>query len=112
MNKRILMACIALPVFFGATVVQAEDEEVRNILIEDHYFTPEVIKVPANKRIKLRVSNRDAAPEEFESKVLKIEKIIAPRGTAEFIIGPLAPGKYSFMGEFHAKTAQGTVVAE
>ena len=25
---------------------------------------------------------------------------------------PLAPGKYPFMGEYHAATAQGVVVAE
>lgn len=112
MNKRILMACIALPFLTGAAAVQAEDEEVRSILIEDHYFTPEVVKVPAHKRIKLRVANRDAGPEEFDSKALKVEKIIPPRATVEILIGPLAPGKYSFMGEFHASTARGEVVAE
>jgi hypothetical protein len=27
-------------------------------------------------------------------------------------IGPLDPGRYEFMGEFHADTAKGVVVAE
>jgi hypothetical protein len=116
MNKRFLTGRLAASVFTGAlacaSAAQAADEEVRSILIEDHYFTPEVVKVPANKRIKLRVVNRDAGAEEFESKMLKVEKIIPPRGTAVIFIGPLAPGKYPFYGEFHQSTAQGAVVAE
>jgi hypothetical protein len=116
MSERFLKSCIAASVFTAvmacASVVQAADEVGRNILIEGHYFTPEVVKVPANKRIKLRVVNRDAGPEEFDSKALKVEKIIPPHGTAEIFIGPLAPGKYPFMGEFHSGTAHGEVIAE
>jgi hypothetical protein len=116
MNERFLKRCSAVSAFAVAmtcaSVAQAANEAVRSILIENHYFTPEVVKVPANKRIKLRVVNRDAGPEEFDSKALKVEKVISPRGKAEIFIGPLAPGKYPFMGEFHSSTAHGEVVAE
>jgi hypothetical protein len=27
-------------------------------------------------------------------------------------IGPLAPGRYEFIGEFHADTAKGVIIAE
>jgi hypothetical protein len=27
-------------------------------------------------------------------------------------VGPLKPGRYSFMGEFNAKTAQGLIIAK
>ena len=36
-------------------------------------------KVPANKRIQLTVVNDDPTPEEFESKEMKVEKVIPGR---------------------------------
>jgi hypothetical protein len=38
--------------------------------------------------------------------------VIPGKSKATIFIGPLAPGRYPFMGEFTAATAQGTVVAE
>jgi hypothetical protein len=62
--------------------------------------------------VKLLVENQDATPEEFESHSLNREKIIAARGKATIYIGPLAPGRYTFEGEFNAQTAQGVIIAQ
>ena len=43
---------------------------------------------------------------------LKIEKVVPGRAKGNIRVRALAPGKYPFMGEFHAATAQGMVVAE
>jgi hypothetical protein len=43
---------------------------------------------------------------------LKVEKIIPGKSKGLVRIGPLDPGRYEFMGEFHADTAKGVVVAE
>ena len=75
-------------------------------------FTPSEVKVPAGTKVKLVVDNQDATAEEFESKDLKREKVIPPRSKGTFVIGPLKPGRYKFVGEFHEKTAQGVVIAE
>jgi hypothetical protein len=82
------------------------------LTIKDHKFTPEELKVPANKRIVITVVNDDATAEEFESSVLKVEKVIAGNSRGTVRIGPLAPGRYPFVGEFHESTAKGVVIAE
>jgi hypothetical protein len=51
--------------------------------------------------------NRDAASEEFDSTDLRVEQDVTPNGRTSFIVGPLKPGAYSFMGELHADTASG-----
>ena len=82
------------------------------LVIRDHRFEPAEIRVPAGQKIKLVVHNQDATPEEFESHELNREKVIAPGARATLFIGPLSPGRYPFVGEFHQKTARGFVVAE
>ena len=68
--------------------------------------------MPANKRIQLTVVNDDPTPEEFESKEMKVEKVIPGKSKGVVRIGPLEPGRYPFFGEFHEATAKGTVIAE
>ena len=82
------------------------------ITIKDHRFTPDEVKIPANTRVEITVINDDATPEEFESKPMKIEKIIAGKSKGVVRIGPLKPGRYPFVGDFHQATAKGVVVAE
>lgn len=82
------------------------------ITIKNHRFEPSVVTVPAGQRIRLVVKNRDATPEEFESHALKREKVIPGRSQGVILIGPLKPGSYPFVGEFHEKTAKGRIVAK
>jgi plastocyanin len=83
-----------------------------NLAIRDHKFEPEEIRVPAGKRVSIYVSNEDATPEEFDSSALKVEKVVPGKSKGLVRIGPLAPGRYEFIGEFHAETAKGVVIAE
>lgn len=85
---------------------------VIHINIEQHLFEPSEITIPANTKVKLRVHNLDASPEEFESWELNREKVIMGNSTATIFIGPLSPGIYPFFGEFNPKTAQGKVIVE
>jgi plastocyanin len=94
---------------FGIAPAGAQE---MSITIKNHKFEPAELKVPANKRITLTVINNDATPEEFESKKLKVEKVIPGKSKAVVRFGPLAPGRYEFVGEFHEDTAKGVVVAE
>jgi plastocyanin len=90
---------------------QAADNEF-TLVIQDHKFEPKEIVVPTGKKVKLIIENRDASPEEFESRALNREKIIAGKSKATIFIGPLKAGQYPFVGEFNEKTAQGVVVAQ
>jgi len=83
-----------------------------NLVIRNHKFEPAEIRVPARKRVSISVSNEDLTPEEFDSSALKVEKVIAGKSKALVRIGPLEAGRYEFIGEFHAETAKGVVIAE
>jgi hypothetical protein len=98
-------------IFFLAETAFASPAEFR-LIIQDHLFIPDVIRVPANQKIPLRIVNRDTTSEEFESYGLNREKIISGQSEAIIFIGPLAPGEYSFFGEFNPATAQGKIIAE
>jgi plastocyanin len=93
-----------------ATAALAADEYA--LTIQNHRFQPAELVVPAGKKIKLSVENRDATPEEFESHDLNREKIIAGKSTITIYVGPLTPGRYRFFGEYNEKTAQGVIVAQ
>ena len=81
------------------------------LTLKDHHFTPSTLTVPAGARVRVTLINRDPATEEFDSHDLRVEQLVTPMGKVSFDIGPLRPGQYSFMGEFHAGTAQGKFVA-
>jgi hypothetical protein len=83
-----------------------------NLEIKNHLFYPAEVEVPANKKIKLLISNLDPTPEEFESYKLNREKVILGNSKSVIFIGPLAPGRYPFFGEFNMSTALGTVIVK
>ncbi len=80
--------------------------------IEQNRFQPEEIRVKAGQAFVLVITNKDKGPEEFESKDLRIEKIIPAGKTVRLRMPALKAGSYSFVGEYHEKTAKGRFVAE
>ena len=102
---------LATAAMFYITTATAADSEYA-LTIQDHHFQPVELVIPAGKKIRLMVENRDATPEEFESHDLNREKIIAGKSTATIYIGPLTPGRYRFFGEYNEDTAQGVIVAQ
>jgi len=106
-----MRSLVAALLFAVASVAWAEDPTFE-ITIKDHKFTPSEISVPAGAKIKLVVKNEDATPEEFESKKLNREKVIAGKSQATIFVGQLKPGEYPFVGEYNEKTAIGKIVAK
>jgi len=110
------MSRIAILFVFAALLTLphagARADDAITVTIKDHVFSPSEIKVPANKRITITVVNDDATPEEFESHPMKVEKVVPGKSKGTVRIGPLKPGTYPFIGEFHESTAKGTVTAE
>ena len=83
----------------------------QRLVLKDHRFTPSTLIVPARQKIQVLLLNQDGATEEFDSRDLNVEELVTPNGQVTLSIGPLKPGAYAFMGEFHPDTAQGHVVA-
>jgi hypothetical protein len=109
MRRALILISVAAFLAMGAAPARADDYV---LTIKDHRFTPTEIKIPANKRVQITVVNDDATPEEFESKEMKVEKVIPGKSKGLVRVGPLKPGRYPFFGEFHEATAKGTLIAE
>mgnify|MGYP003590263511 CR=1 FL=1 len=68
---------VALAVALGVTAAAwAEDAPELAIVIEKNRFQPTEVRVKAGAPFVLAITNKDGAPEEFESKELRIEKIV------------------------------------
>jgi plastocyanin len=102
----------AAAVCAAAVSAHAADSAELALTIKDHTFDPSQLKVAAGTPIKLTVKNLDATAEEFESKPLQVEKVIAGKASAIIRLKPLAKGSYAFVGEFHEETAKGVLIAE
>lgn len=83
-----------------------------SVTIKDHRFSPSEVRAPANTPVTITVRNLDATPEEFESKHLRVEKVIGAGATVSLRVRPLEPGRYRFFGDYHEDTAEGYLVVE
>jgi hypothetical protein len=107
MFRLLLCLCLGL---LSSLAAAADPDYV--LIIRDHRFEPAEIRIPAGKKIKLLVDNQDATAEEFESHELNREKVIPGKSKLPVFIGPLAPGRYPFYGDFNQHTAKGAIIAE
>jgi plastocyanin len=110
MRASIVLALAAL----AAASASARGDEVfsTTTTIHNHRFEPSEIHVPAGRRILLTIVNADPLSEEFDSTALKVEKVIAGRDEGSVRLRPLDAGRYPFIGEYHADTAQGVFIAK
>ncbi len=90
----------------------AAEEPSFPITIKNHRFEPAELQVPAGTKVKLVIRNADATPEEFESRTLHREKVVAGGSEITVYVGPLSAGTYDFFGDFNPSTAQGRLVAK
>ena len=81
------------------------------LTLKDHRFSPSTLSVPAGQVIEIELINEDSATEEFDSLDLNIEADVTPKNRTRFKVGPLKPGSYDFVGEYHAETATGVIIA-
>jgi heme/copper-type cytochrome/quinol oxidase subunit 2 len=95
-----------------SAAARAEEPPTIEVTIKDHRFAPAEIHVPNGKAVILRITNADDTAEEFESSALRVEKLIPGGRYATVRLRPLGPGRYPFIGEYHAETATGVVVAD
>ncbi|WP_062538036.1 cupredoxin domain-containing protein [Mizugakiibacter sediminis] len=103
---------LGIPIALAAVAAQAADVPEYKLVIKDHKFQPVELKVPADTKIKLVVTNQDPTPSEFESNEFNREKIVLPNSTVTVFVGPLAKGRYKFFDDFHQDTGNGVLIVE
>jgi hypothetical protein len=109
---RLLGALICVGLFTSMPSAYAEDPVDARLTIQNHTFDPQELMVPADKKIKLSIINKDASTAEFESEDLGREKVVPANGEIYVYIGPLDPGSYGFFDDFHRDTTTGKVTAK
>jgi plastocyanin len=100
---------------FGALLAagaQAQQATEIQLSYKDKKFTPAEVTVPANTAFTIKVKNLDAKAMEFESKPLKIEKVIAANSEAVVNVRAQKPGKYKFVDEYNEDVAFGNVIVK
>jgi hypothetical protein len=94
----------------GGAAWAADRPEVA-LTIEKDQFQPSEVKVKANTPFTLVVTNKTAKAAEFESKDLRVEKVVPAGKTVNVLIRALKPGTYAFFDDFN-KATTGRIVAE
>jgi hypothetical protein len=105
------IAALTLALFLLTPAARAEEAASVQITLKDHRFQPAEPHAPAGKPIIITVKNLDPAPAEFESNMLRVEKVVTGGGTITIRIRPLEPGRYRFFDDFHPET-QGYLVVQ
>ncbi len=106
------VAAFALASAVLATAAIAADPVEIPLAIEKHVFSPTEILVKAGAPFVLIITNKDATAEEFESKDLRVEKVVPANKAVRLRLPGLKAGTYPFVGEFHESTAKGKIIAE
>ena len=94
----------------GAALAADAPPEIA-VTIDKDQFQPSEIKVKPNTPFVLVVTNKNAKAAEFESKDLRVEKVVPAGKTVNVRIRALKPGTYPFFDDFN-KAAAGRIVAE
>jgi hypothetical protein len=114
MRRRLALLMVGLVVSLVAVAGAASAADPRPeiaLTIEKDQFQPSEIKVKANTPFTLVVTNKNAKAAEFESKDLRVEKVVPAGKTVNVLIRALKPGTYAFFDDFN-KAASGRIVAE
>ena len=106
---RVLFGVLALA---AAPAALAEESFLVKVILKDHRFSPAEPTAPAGKPITIEVENQDATPAEFESKTMRVEKLVAANGKITLQVRALAAGRYRFFDDYHEDTTEGFLVVK
>jgi hypothetical protein len=109
---RFLLPVAVIAALAWAGPAAAADMPEFALVIKNHVYQPSELKVPADTKFKLRVTNEDSTPEEFESTDFNRETVVLAKHSILVYVGPLRAGTYGFFGDFHRDTAQGRLIVE
>ncbi|EDW6064614.1 cupredoxin domain-containing protein [Salmonella enterica subsp. enterica serovar Oslo] len=93
------------------SVARADERPVFNLELTEKGFIPEVLNVPANTRIQIKMLNSTSKVAELESFDMKFEKIATPGNSITVRTGPLHSGVYNFFDDYSINNFRGKVVA-
>ncbi len=112
LSKAALLAAAALLAVSATGAANAQSATEIQLSYKDKKFDPAEISAPANTPIVIKLKNLDAKAMEFESKTLKVEKVVAASSDATINVRAQKPGRYEFFDEYNEKDARGALVVK
>lgn len=113
-SSRPSCARLVAAVAFGLLVsgASAQEKALVRVTLKDHRFQPAEPTAPAGQPITIEVTNLDPTPSEFESKTLRVEKVVQGGGKITIAVRPLSAGRYRFFDDYHEDTTEGFLVVK
>lgn len=111
MMKRLTLAALCAAATLAVDPARAQQATEIQLTYSNGAFQPNEVNAPADKPFTIKVKNADTKAMEFESKTMKVEKVIAAGGEAVVNVRAQKPGRYEFFNEFNEK-ARGNVVVK
>src|ERR1700712_5155260 len=112
LSKATLFAAIALASVAAIGAANAQSATEIQLGYKDQKFDPAEISAPANTPIVIKLKNLDSKAMEFESKTLKVEKVVAGASDATINVRAQKAGRYEFFDEYNEKVARGALVVK
>ena len=110
-TRKLTLAALCAVATLAVSPSQAQQATEIRLTYSGGQFQPAQVSAPADKPITLRVKNADAKAMEFESKSLRVEKVVAPGTEGVINVRALKPGRYEFYDDFNEK-ARGALIVQ
>jgi heme/copper-type cytochrome/quinol oxidase subunit 2 len=111
LSRKSMFAALCAIAVLPLSASQAQQATELQLTYSKGQFQPSELRAPADKPIAVRVKNLDAKAMEFESKSLRVEKVVAANSEGVINVRPLKPGRYEFYDDFNEK-ARGALVVQ
>jgi cupredoxin-like protein len=110
-TRKLVLAALCAIAVLSMSPSQAQQATEIQLTYSKGQFQPSELRAPADKPITVRLKNLDAKAMEFESKSLRVEKVVAANSEGIINVRPLKPGRYEFYDDFNEK-ARGALVVQ
>jgi hypothetical protein len=109
--KKIPIAAVCAVTLLSVSPSSAQQATEVQVSYSNGQFQPSEVRAPADKPITFRIKNLDGKAMEFESKSLRVEKVVAANSEGVINVRALKPGRYEFYDDFNEK-ARGALTVQ
>ena len=100
--KKFLLILLGLCSLMFSFSAIADDKVTLELKMKDGDLIPLTLNAPANKIIRIKVTNIGKGP----------EKVLAPGASSVVVIAPKKPGTYIFFDDFHLNKPKGQLIVK
>ena len=109
--RKLTLTALCAIAALAASPSRAQQATEIQVTYSKGQFQPSEVRAPADKPVTFRVKNLDAKAMEFESKSLRVEKVVAAGTEGVINVRALKPGRYEFYDDFNEK-ARGALIVQ